>query len=85
MLEKFIAIRKEIFLFLQEMSIANCEDFKFFFEDLGFLYELALSLITDLISHLNNLKLQNLNLKLQKTNQTISQLVMLSNSTENKY
>lgn len=67
-LEKFFAIRKEIFLFLQEMSFTKFDDFKSFFEDLNFLSELAL--ITDLISHLNNL-----NLKLQKANQTISQLV----------
>ncbi|XP_070171334.1 protein FAM200C-like [Polyergus mexicanus] len=65
-LEKFFAIRKEIFLFLQEMSI-NYDEFKSFFEDLDFLSELAV--ITDLTSHLNNL-----NLKLQKANQTISDL-----------
>ncbi|KAL6421408.1 hypothetical protein ACFW04_014196 [Cataglyphis niger] len=66
-LEKFFAIRKEIFLFLQEMSI-NYNEFKSFSEDLDFLSELAV--ITDLTSHLSNL-----NLKLQKTNQTIAELV----------
>jgi len=67
-LEKFFAIRKEIFLFLQEMSIAKDNDFKSLFEDTDFLCELAF--ITDLTNHLNSL-----NLKLQKTNQTICQLV----------
>ncbi|EFN62346.1 General transcription factor II-I repeat domain-containing protein 2A, partial [Camponotus floridanus] len=67
-LEKFFALRKEIFIFLQEMSLAKCDDFIPLFEDLDFLSELAF--ITDLTSHLNNL-----NLKLQKANQTISQLV----------
>jgi len=75
-LEKFFAIRKEIFLFLQEMSIAKYNDFKSFFEDLDCLCELVL--ITDLISYLNNL-----NVKLQKINQTISQLVSHVNSVEN--
>lgn len=67
-LEKFFAIRKEIFLFLQEKCSAKFDEFKFFFEDLDSLCELAL--VTDMTNHLNTL-----NLKLQKTNQTISQLV----------
>jgi len=50
------------------MSLAKCDDFIPFFEDLDFFSELAF--ITDLTSHLNNL-----NLKLQKANQTIAQLV----------
>ncbi|XP_029173916.1 general transcription factor II-I repeat domain-containing protein 2A-like, partial [Nylanderia fulva] len=67
-LEKFFAIRKEIFLFLQEISVAKCDEYKFFLEDLEFLSELAF--ITDLTNHLNIL-----NLKLQRPNQVISQLV----------
>jgi len=67
-LEKFFVLRKEIFIFLHEMSLAKCDDFIPFFEDLDFLSELAF--IIDLTSHLNNL-----NIKLQKANQTISQLV----------
>ncbi|XP_024880519.1 general transcription factor II-I repeat domain-containing protein 2B-like [Temnothorax curvispinosus] len=67
-LEKFFAIRKEIFLFLQEMSIAKDDDIKYIFEDTEFLCELAF--ITDVTNHLNIL-----NTKLQKTNQTICQLV----------
>jgi len=67
-LEKFFAIRKEIFLFLQDMSDTKFDEFKSFFEDSDSLCELAF--LTDLTNHLNNL-----NLKLQKTNQTISQLV----------
>ncbi|KYN03211.1 General transcription factor II-I repeat domain-containing protein 2A, partial [Cyphomyrmex costatus] len=63
-LKKFFAIRKEIFLFLQEMSIEKDDDFKSLFEDTEFLCELAF--ITDLTNHLSIL-----NLKLQKTNQTI--------------
>ncbi|XP_070519722.1 general transcription factor II-I repeat domain-containing protein 2A-like [Cardiocondyla obscurior] len=57
-LETFFAIRKEIFLFLQESP--KLEKFKIFLEDLDSLCELAL--ITDLTGHLNKL-----NLKLQKT------------------
>lgn len=67
-LEKFFAIRKEIFLFLQDELPTKLDEFKFFFEDLDSLCELAL--ITDVTSHLNIL-----NLKLQKTDQIISQLV----------
>lgn len=67
-LEKFFAIRKEIFLFLQDKFPAKCDEFKFFFEDVDSLCELAL--ITDMTKHLNTL-----NLKLQKTDQIISQLV----------
>ena len=67
-LEKFFAIRKEVFLFLQDQVPAEYDKFKFFFEDLDSLCELAL--ITDMTNHLNTL-----NLKLQKTNQTISELV----------
>jgi len=36
-LEKFFAIKKEIFLFLQEMSIAKDDDFKFLSRDTEFL------------------------------------------------
>jgi len=67
-LKKFFAIRKEIFLFLQDMPDTKFDEFKFFFEDSDSLCGLAL--LTNLTNHLNNL-----NLKLQKTNQTISQLV----------
>jgi len=67
-LEKFFAIRKEVFLFLQENFPAKFEEFKFFFEDLDSLCELAV--VTDMTNHLHSL-----NLKLQKTNQTIFQLV----------
>lgn len=49
-LEKFFAIRKEIFLFMQEVSIAKCDEYKFFLEDLEFLCKLAF--IIDLINHL---------------------------------
>lgn len=56
------------------MSIAKHNDFKSFFEDLDCLCELTL--ITDLTSHFNNLKLQ-------KANRTISQLVSHVNSAEN--
>jgi len=58
------------------MSIAKHNDFKSFFEDLDCLCELTL--ITDLTSHFNNL-----HLKLQKANRTISQLVSHVNSAEN--
>lgn len=57
-------MRKEIYLFIQEMSIAKLDKFKSFFEDVELLSELAF--ITNLICHLNTL-----NLKLQKTNQMI--------------
>lgn len=67
-LEKFFAIRKEIFLFLQTELPAKFDEFKFFFENLDSLCELAV--ITDMTNHLNIL-----NLKLQKTDQIISQLV----------
>lgn len=67
-LEKFFALRKEIFIFLQEMSLVKCDEFMSLFKDIDFLSELAF--ITDLTSHLNNV-----NLKLQRPNQTISQLV----------
>jgi len=67
-LEKFFAIRKEIFLFLQKLSTTKCDEYKLFLEDLEFLCELAF--ITDLTNHLNIL-----NLKLQRGNQIISQLV----------
>lgn len=67
-LEKFFAIRKEIFLFLQNMPDTKFDEFKYFLQDIESLCELAL--LTDLTNHLNNL-----NLKLQKTEQTISQLV----------
>lgn len=67
-LEKFFAIRKEVFLFLQDQIPAEYDKFKFFFEDLDSLCELAL--ITDVTNYLNIL-----NLKLQKPNQTISELV----------
>lgn len=55
-LDKFFAIRKEIFLFLEEQSIA-CE-YKYLLKDIDFLCELAF--ITDLTNHFNifNLKLQ---------------------------
>lgn len=66
--EKFFAIRKEIFLFLQDEFPAKFDKFKFFVEDLDSLCELAF--VTDMTNHLNTL-----NLKLQKTNQIISQLV----------
>ncbi|XP_067206339.1 general transcription factor II-I repeat domain-containing protein 2A-like, partial [Linepithema humile] len=67
-LEKFFAIRKEIFLFLQEQLPIKYNEFKFFFEDLDSLCELAV--ITDVTNHLNIL-----NVKLQKTDQIISQLL----------
>lgn len=76
-LEKFFAIRKEIFLFLQAQFSAKCDEFKFFFEDLDSLCELAL--ITDMTNHLNIL-----NLKLQKTDQIISQLISHVDSFHNK-
>lgn len=60
-LEKFFAIRKEIYLFLQEKFSENHDELKSFFENLDSLCELAL--ITDLTNHFNIL-----NLKLQKTN-----------------
>lgn len=66
-LNKFFAIKKEISLFLQENLNDKYNEFKSFFEDLDSLCELAF--ITDLTHHLNIL-----NLKLQKTNQVISQL-----------
>ena len=65
-LEKFFAIRKEIFLFLQEQLPEKSNEYKYFFEDLDSLCELAL--ITDVTNQLNIL-----NLKLQKTDQIISQ------------
>ena len=58
--------KKEIFLFLQEISIEKDNDFKSLFEDVEFLCELTF--ITDLTNYLNIL-----NFKLQETNQTISQ------------
>ncbi|KYM87988.1 hypothetical protein ALC53_03206 [Atta colombica] len=54
-LEKFFAIRKEIFLFLQETSVEKDDDFKSLFEDV--LCELAF--ITDLnqlISHIDSFR-----------------------------
>jgi len=76
-LEKFFAIRKEIFLFLQDMSDTKFDEFKSFFEDSDSLCELAF--LTDLTNHLNHL-----NLKLQKANQTISQLVSHLDSFKRK-
>lgn len=67
-LQKFFAVRKEIYCFIQEMCIPKLNTFKSFFEDTESLCELAF--ITDLTFHLNTL-----NLKLQKKNQTISELV----------
>ncbi|XP_067203780.1 general transcription factor II-I repeat domain-containing protein 2B-like [Linepithema humile] len=67
-LKKFFAIRKEIFLFLQKQLPIKYNEFKFFFEDLDSLCELAL--ITDVTNYLNIL-----NVKLQKTDQIISQLL----------
>ncbi|EZA62816.1 hypothetical protein X777_02192, partial [Ooceraea biroi] len=54
--------------FLQDELPAKFEKFKFFFTDVDSFCKLAL--ITDMTNHLNIL-----NLKLQKTNQIISQLV----------
>ncbi|KAG5309995.1 F200A protein, partial [Acromyrmex insinuator] len=65
--EKFFAIRKEIFLFLQEYFSTKCDEFQFFFENLNSLCELV---ITDMTNYLNIL-----NSKLQKTDQTILQLI----------
>lgn len=76
-LEKFFAIGKEIFLFLQNMSDTKFDEFKYFLQDIESLCELAL--LTDLTNHLNNL-----NLKLQKTEQTISQLVSHIDSFQRK-
>lgn len=75
-LEKFFAIRKEIFLFLQEQSSLK-KEFETFFSDLESLSELAV--ITDLTNHLNLL-----NLKLQKANQNISQLISNVDSFQRK-
>ncbi|XP_067214135.1 general transcription factor II-I repeat domain-containing protein 2A-like [Linepithema humile] len=54
-LEKFFAIRKEILLFLQEISVPKYEELKFFLENLESLSELAI--ITDLTNQLNILNL----------------------------
>lgn len=67
-LETFFAIRKEILLFLQEMNNQKFQEYISLLEDITFLCELGF--ITDMT---NQLRL--LNLKLQKTNQNISQLV----------
>ncbi|EZA53490.1 General transcription factor II-I repeat domain-containing protein 2B [Ooceraea biroi] len=67
-LERFFAIRKEIFLFLQEMNNSKFQEYISLLEDVTFLSELAF--ITDMT---NQLRL--LNLKLQRQNQNISQLV----------
>ncbi|KYQ55832.1 General transcription factor II-I repeat domain-containing protein 2B [Trachymyrmex zeteki] len=76
-LETFFTIRKEIFLFLQDNFDVKYDEFKSFFQDLDSVCELAL--LTDLTNHLNNL-----NLKLQKTDQTISQLVSHIDSFKRK-
>jgi hypothetical protein len=67
-LQKFFAVRKEIYTFIQEMCIAKLDTFQSFFEDVESLCELAI--ITDLTCHLNTL-----NLKLQQNNQTIFELL----------
>lgn len=67
-LEIFFAIRKEILLFLQEMNNPKFQEYISLLDNITFLCELAF--ITDMT---NQLRL--LNLKLQKTNQNISQLV----------
>lgn len=67
-LQTFFAIRKEIFLFLEEMPISRSDEFKSLSEDFDFLCELAV--ITDMANHLNGL-----NLRLQTSNQHVSQLV----------
>jgi len=50
-LQKFFSMRKEIYLFIQEMHIAKLDSFKSFFEDIESLCELAF--MTDLTCHLN--------------------------------
>ncbi|XP_046145595.1 general transcription factor II-I repeat domain-containing protein 2B-like [Osmia bicornis bicornis] len=67
-LETFFSIRKEILLFLQEGNNPQYQEYISHLEDITFLSELAF--ITDIT---NQLRL--LNLKLQRTNQSISQLV----------
>lgn len=59
------------------MSDTKFDEFKYFLQDTESLCELAL--LTDLTNHLNNL-----NLKLQKTEQTISQLVSHIDSFQRK-
>jgi len=69
MFRKVFCNKKRGFPFLaRKFSPAKFEEFKFFFEDLDLLCELAV--VNNMTNHLNTL-----NLKLQKTNQTISQLV----------
>ncbi|KYN18712.1 General transcription factor II-I repeat domain-containing protein 2B [Trachymyrmex cornetzi] len=76
-LQVFFAIRKEILLFLKEMNKSKFHEYISLLEDVTFLTELAF--ITDIS---NQLRL--LNLKLQKTDQNISQLVSHVNSFRRK-
>ncbi|XP_018369071.1 PREDICTED: general transcription factor II-I repeat domain-containing protein 2B-like [Trachymyrmex cornetzi] len=76
-LQVFFAIRKEILLFLKEMNKSKFHEYLSLLEDVTFLTELAF--ITDIS---NQLRL--LNLKLQKTDQNISQLVSHVNSFRRK-
>lgn len=55
-LQTFFAMRKEIYLFIQEMCIAKLDTFKPFFEDVESFCEFAF--ITDLTCHLNILNLK---------------------------
>ncbi|XP_076238656.1 general transcription factor II-I repeat domain-containing protein 2A-like [Calliopsis andreniformis] len=66
-LTKFFAMRKEIFLFLQENPSINSVEYSSLLTDVSFLCEL--SFVVDLTSHLNRL-----NLKLQKPTERISEL-----------
>ncbi|XP_066590714.1 general transcription factor II-I repeat domain-containing protein 2B-like [Prorops nasuta] len=69
-LERFLALKNEIMMFLQIIAMASAmyNEFKSFLEDIDSLCELAL--ITDLTNHLNTL-----NYKLQTSEQSSSQLV----------
>ncbi|KYN03873.1 General transcription factor II-I repeat domain-containing protein 2B, partial [Cyphomyrmex costatus] len=76
-LQVFFTIRKEILLFLKEMNKSKFHEYISLLEDVTFLTELAF--ITDISN-----QLRFLNLKLQKMNQNISQLVSHVNSFRRK-
>ncbi|EZA59651.1 General transcription factor II-I repeat domain-containing protein 2B, partial [Ooceraea biroi] len=76
-LEIFFAIRNEILLFLKEMKNPKFQEYISLLEDVAFLSELAF--ITDMTN-----KLRLLNLKLQRPDQNILQLVSHINSFRRK-
>jgi len=76
-LQRFFALRKDIPTFLENEVESDTLDFQKKFKDVQFLTELAF--LTDITSHLNSL-----NLKLQKQDQTISDLIGHVNGFRNQ-